>query len=198
MKPVGIFQHTRLGHPGAILGILESNADEAGLAVAGHCLGSQLLARAFGATVRTNRLKEIGWSCIEACEVPQAPEWLGVPSGTPIQTFQWHSDTFEPPHGAVRLATGLFCSNQAFVHKNRHLAIQSHLEMTPQLIRDSVETNAEQIIAEQAALNPAVDTLDGMLADLPERTERMHRVLAHAYGRWLMGVRRPATRALPM
>jgi GMP synthase-like glutamine amidotransferase len=240
MKPVGIFQHSRLGHPGAILDILENNgipvrlmrimdgasvptspeefsglvfmggyqsvhdrhpwieqeialiraADEAGLAVAGHCLGSQLLARAFGAMVGKNRLKEIGWSRIDVSDVPQACEWLGVPARSQFQTFQWHSDTFEIPNGAIRLATSAHCANQAFVLKERHIAIQSHLEMTPQLIHDSIETNGEQISAEKAALNPAVETVDAILADLPNRTARMHEILSHVYRRWTEGVRR--------
>ena len=41
-------------------------ADTAGVPVIGHCLGGQLMARAFGGTVTGNPVKEIGWGTVEA------------------------------------------------------------------------------------------------------------------------------------
>ncbi len=43
-------------------------ADAAGVPVIGHCLGGQLMARAFGGTVGRNPVKEIGWGEVAATD----------------------------------------------------------------------------------------------------------------------------------
>ena len=50
------------------------------LPVIGHCLGGQLLAKALGAAVSRNPVKEIGWTCLRAESNPQARDWLGEAS----------------------------------------------------------------------------------------------------------------------
>jgi hypothetical protein len=52
-------------------------ADTAGIPVIGHCLGGQLMARAFGGTVTGNPVKEIGWGTVEATPDAAATDWLG-------------------------------------------------------------------------------------------------------------------------
>ena len=162
-------------------------ADALGIPVAGHCLGSQLVAFALGGEVRKHTQQEISWGSIEAQAGATAREWLGDYAGQSLETFQWHGDTFEPPAGSTRLASGRYCSNQMFVLRGKHLLVQSHLEMTPALIELSLARNGAQLDRELAQGNPAVCSRQATLRDLPGRTARMHGILRQLYTRWLQG-----------
>ena len=76
-------------------------ADAARVPVAGHCLGAQLMARAFGATVTKNPVREHGWAELTIDNPALAREWLGDCADTPITALQWHADTFSLPPGAL-------------------------------------------------------------------------------------------------
>ena len=156
--------------------------------VIGHCLGSQLLATALGADVTANALPEIGWSQLRTAPGALAQEWFGQPAGQPLLTFQWHGDTFAIPPGAERIASSAHCANQAFVADGRHLAIQSHLEMTPELVVLSVARNGAQMERQQAAGNPACSPRAEVLDDLGARTETMRASLRRLYQRWVQGL----------
>ena len=209
MKPIAIFQHTRVGAPGNVIPIVESlgrrceiipivdgapvpsdpdlygglifmggymsvhdpypwidkelsliqQADTLNIPVAGHCLGSQLLAVALGGKVRQNARPEIGWQQITVEGKSYAEEWWGQPDGRSLLTFQWHGDTFELPAGAVRIASSMYCQNQAFVARDLHVGVQSHLEMTPNLVLLSMQRNGTQLVREYNAGNPAVTSM---------------------------------------
>jgi GMP synthase-like glutamine amidotransferase len=96
--------------------------------VLGICLGAQLMANALGARVYPGPQKEIGWFPIEGLPVPEGcfafPEIAEV--------FHWHGETFDLPAGAVRLARSAVCANQAFQYGPRAIALQFHLETTPE------------------------------------------------------------------
>ena len=65
----------------------------------------------------------------------------------------------------------------------KHLALQCHVEMTPQLIADWVrEADGE--------LKPSrtVQSSDEMLRDAHHRTEALHRVADTLYERWIAGL----------
>lgn len=163
------------------------DADAHGIPVAGHCLGSQLVALALGGEVRPHDRPEIGWCEITAEASGTARDWWGEHAGQVLQTFQWHGDTFEPPAGAVPLARGLHCGNQAFVVRGLHLLVQSHLEMTPALVELSVQRNGHQLARQNALGNPAASDFDDILQDLPRRTRQMHALLHRLYARWTAG-----------
>lgn len=165
------------------------DADARGLPVAGHCLGSQLLAHALGAEVRQNPVREIGWQPIRVGEGSLAQEWFDHAAGTEFTVFQWHGDTFDIPPGGELIASSAHCANQACVIDGRHLGMQFHLEMTPALIRRSLERNGHHLERELAAAGPAVSTRSEVVEALEARTAAMHEVLLRLYRRW--------SRALP-
>ena len=155
-----------------------------GIPIAGHCLGSQLVARALGGSVHTHTRPEIGWNDIVTDDHALARDWWGDAAGQTLETFQWHGDTFAPPPGAVRIATGVHCAAQAYVLDDRHLLVQSHLEMTPALVALSLERNGAQLLRQHAAGNPAVASMAATRQDLPVRTARMAGHLQRLYTRW--------------
>lgn len=162
-------------------------ADARGLPLAGHCLGSQLLALALGGSVARHTAPEIGWLPIQTANDALAQEWWGEFSGREVQTFQWHGDTFQPPQGARQIARSAHCENQAFVLRDRHLLLQSHLEMTPRLVELSLERNGAQLKRQFAAGNPAVSDPADIANDLETRTAGMRAVLERLYARWIRG-----------
>lgn len=161
------------------------DADARGLPLAGHCLGSQLLALALGGKVVRHTMPEIGWQPLQTEDSAVAREWWGEFAGAEVQTFQWHADTFQPPPGAVHIARSRYCDNQACVLDDRHLMLQSHLEMTPALVEISMERNGQQLRRQHALGNPAVSDPDDLMNDLEARTASMRAILARLYARWI-------------
>ena len=100
----------------------------AGKPVLGICLGAQLMANALGARVYPGSQKEIGWFPIEGLPVPEG--CFAFPASA--QVFHWHGETFDLPPGAVHLARSAACPNQAFQFGPRAIALQFHLETTPE------------------------------------------------------------------
>ncbi|OXR49992.1 glutamine amidotransferase class-I [Pusillimonas sp. T2] len=164
-------------------------ADAQDIPVAGHCLGAQQLAKALGATVQRNVRPEIGWQPIAVESDPLALRWWGVLQPDSLLTFQWHSDTFELPDRAHRIATGIHCANQAFVVRDLHIGMQSHFEMTPALVHDYYQRNGAFLRREHAAGNPAVTSVEDTLSQLDERTDGMKAVLQRVYTRWALGLK---------
>src|SRR5579862_2188035 len=66
-------------------------AVQRGIPVLGICLGAQLIARALGARVYPNLVKEIGWSNLEWTEAARDdPLFAGFRE--PETVFQWHGE----------------------------------------------------------------------------------------------------------
>jgi GMP synthase-like glutamine amidotransferase len=118
--------------------------ERADKAVLGICLGSQLLARAFGGENRIGGASEFGWCKVELTrEGAEDPLTASVPASFPI--FQWHDDTFTLPPGAVHLATGSAVSNQAFRIGRATYGTQFHFEADQALVEDWNRDFAETI-----------------------------------------------------
>jgi GMP synthase-like glutamine amidotransferase len=111
--------------------------------VLGICLGAQLIAHALGARVYPASDKEIGWFPVEAIDGDTIGAFDGFPPRfTPLH---WHGDTFDLPPGAMLLARGPSCPNQAFQLGRWALGLQFHLEATPESVETLVDHCAEEI-----------------------------------------------------
>ncbi|HKU47171.1 MAG TPA: type 1 glutamine amidotransferase [Burkholderiales bacterium] len=147
--------------------------------IIGHCLGGQLMSRAFGGSVRVHSLREIGWGEVRVADNGVARQWLGDLQS--FETFQWHGDTFSIPPGATRILEGEHCANQAFA-LGKHLGMQCHVEMTPELVRSWIGSGADEIAEHRKS--PAVQQPAEMQRDLDSRLERLHQVADRLYDRW--------------
>ena len=147
--------------------------------VLGHCLGGQLMSKAFGGEVRANAVKEIGWGEVLAADNALAQEWLGGVRS--FQAFHWHGETFSIPPGATRLMESAHCANQAFA-LGKHLGMQCHVEMTEELVRSWIAGGAEEI--REAAASPGVQNPAEIETDLKARLAALHEVASRLYDRW--------------
>ncbi len=112
-----------------------TEAVEAGQPVLGVCLGAQLIAKALGARVYPNPVKEVGWFEIDlTAEGAADPVFAGA--GPRETVLQWHGETFDLPAGARWLASSSACRSQAFAIGSSTYALQFHLEVTPEMIVD--------------------------------------------------------------
>lgn len=109
-------------------------AIRADLPALGVCLGAQLIARASGARVKRNRVREIGWSEVRLTEAARSDPVFGALPPI-VRVFQFHGDTFDLPEGAALLAVGADCRNQAFRIANAY-AVQFHCEVTRAILHD--------------------------------------------------------------
>jgi GMP synthase (glutamine-hydrolysing) len=132
-------------------------AIERGLPVLGICLGAQLIAKALGAGVKRNRVKEIGWYDLTLSSHGRTDPVLGHLDHTE-KIFQWHGDTFEIPPGAVHLAASPTCENQAFRFRHNVYGFQFHLEVDEPLIKRWLEVpiHKREIEALRGAIDPEV------------------------------------------
>jgi len=110
-------------------------AVERGQPVLGVCLGAQLAAKALGARVYRNPVKEVGWFDIELTEAGRQDPLLSALDGRET-VLQWHGETFDLPGGAEWLARSELCPNQAFRVGATLYGLQFHLEVTPEMIAD--------------------------------------------------------------
>ena len=70
------------------------DARERGQPVLGICLGAQLIAKALGARVYHNAVKEVGWFDVELTDAGrQDPLLSALDAGETL--LQWHGETFD-------------------------------------------------------------------------------------------------------
>jgi GMP synthase-like glutamine amidotransferase len=160
---------------------LMRDAVDRGVPVIGHCLGGQMLSRALGGKVTRNPVKEIGWNPVKVEDNATAREWFGrdLPEFT---TFQWHGDTFTIPPGGERILTGMHCPNQAYVVDGRHLGMQCHVEMTPEMIASWIGSGAGEVRDNLAS--PAVQPVEEIQAQMPQKLPRLSATAERLYTRW--------------
>ncbi len=110
-------------------------AVEAGVPFWGACLGVQLLASSLGASVHRGEVPEVGVLEVRLTdEGRDDPVFAGLPASFP--TLQWHSDTFDLPDGAVRLASSPAYPNQAFRYGRSAYGVQFHVEVSSDMAEE--------------------------------------------------------------
>lgn len=117
-------------------------------AVLGICLGSQLLARAWGAENLLGIAPEFGWHKVRVTKDGQSDPVMSVIRGE-FPIFQWHKDTYTLPDGAVRLARNGAVANQCFRVGRASYGMQFHFEASRRVV-------------------------EGWNAEFPETVERIH------------------------
>lgn len=121
---------------------------DSGRSTLGVCLGSQLLARAFGADNLIGEAPEFGWH--EVWLTPEAasdPVLGALPGRFPI--FQWHDDTFTLPRGGTRLAGNDAAHNQAFRVGRAGYGFQFHFEADRRLVDEWSVAFADHLAEKQ-------------------------------------------------
>ena len=125
--------------------IFEAVREEKG--IIGICLGAQLLACVLGATVYTNKHKEIGWFPVEFD--PEFAQWLGASVPASLSVFHWHGDKFDNPYGGNMLASSAACNHQLFTYGDRMIGIQFHLEANPTSVADMLQHGTAELIEDE-------------------------------------------------
>ena len=111
------------------------------ISVLGICLGSQLIAKSFGARVYEGPKKEIGFY---NDLILDGNSKLFSGFQNPFTVFHWHGDTFDLPEGAVRLAHSENYQNQAFQIKSA-VGLQFHLEVNEEMVRLWLDKTQEKL-----------------------------------------------------
>src|SRR4051812_26526960 len=153
--------------------------------VLGHCLGGQLMSKAFGGVVAANPVREIGWGEVSVSQNAVARAWLGELPG--FLAFHWHGETFSIPPGATRVLESAHCRNQAFA-LGVHFAMQTHVEMTEDIVRAWLRGGAEELRAH--ASSPGVQQPQDIERDLAERLSALNGVANRIYDRWSANLRK--------
>jgi GMP synthase (glutamine-hydrolysing) len=123
--------------------------------VLGICLGSQLIAKALGATVYRNAQLEIGWEPVWLTDAGKADALFGGMESPQI-FFHWHGETFDLPAGAEWLAYSEKCRHQAYRYGRQVYGIQFHPEITAEMIADwcGQPVNCGDVATLTAPINP--------------------------------------------
>ena len=157
-------------------------ADRAGLPVMGHCLGGQLMSKAFGGSVARSDNKEFGWGEVTRSDNNTAREWFGDRSV--IDVFHWHGEFFTLPEGAAHLLSSRYCQNQAF-SMGKHLAMQFHIEMTQEMVMIWSEMGSGEVVD---GVGPPVQSSQAMRMDLVKRVSTLNRIAQGVYQKWISGL----------
>lgn len=136
---------------------LIQNAMARNIPTLGICLGSQLVAKAAGASVYKGQRKEIGWYQVELTgEGMEAFKSMQKN----IMTFQWHGDTYDLPNNAVVLARSDTYPVQAF-RVGSALGVQFHLEVTREMVVQWVKEYRKELESVSSYIN-----VDNLLSEM--------------------------------
>jgi GMP synthase (glutamine-hydrolysing) len=146
----------------------------------GVCLGVQLLAASLDAAVYAGPAPEVGILPVSLTLDGLADPVFGALPHE-VLTLQWHGDTFDLPHEAVRLAGSPAYPNQAFRVK-RAYGVQFHLEVSAEMAREWAEV-PEYVASLERTLG--AERAPAFLAEIEQRADEMRVLGRDLFGRWL-------------
>jgi GMP synthase (glutamine-hydrolysing) len=122
----------------------------AGVPVLGICFGHQLLGRASGSTVvRNPKGREIGTVRVQLTPEGRNDPLFSWSQQGELAVQETHLDVVDcVPAGARLLASNEACATQAFRLSETVAAVQFHPEITPEIMRDLIDTRADAIRAD--------------------------------------------------
>jgi len=149
----------------------------------GICLGSQLIAKAAGGTVRQGPRKEIGWYPVRLMAAARHDR-LFRESPETIEVFQWHGEYFDTPPGAVSLASSELYSCQAFSIGQNVYGLLFHLEVTGQMVKKWMGTFKEELDSVKEYIRP-----EAIFERLPQRIDELNRQARTVFARFCESLR---------
>jgi len=120
--------------------LIKKSVDD-NIPVLGICLGSQLIAKTFGAKIYCGPHKEIGF--YHDLIIDNSSK-LFTGFKNPFTVFHWHGDTFDLPKGATRLVHSEHYPNQAF-QINSAIGLQFHLEVNEEMVNLWLDKTQEKL-----------------------------------------------------
>lgn len=124
---------------------------DAGIPYLGICLGLQTLVKAAGGKVVPGEVKEVGFlnpdNSQHTVSVTEEGKTDPLLAGLPeeLDVFQLHGETVELTPEMTVLATGKFCRNQIVRVADRAYGIQSHFELTPEMLEVWAEQDPDLV-----------------------------------------------------
>ena len=113
-----------------------------GLSYLGICLGMQTLVKAASGKVVKADIKEVGFVSpssslftVELTDIGKKDPLLAGLVG-PLNVFHLHGETVELTNDMTLLATGKYCKNQIVKVADRAYGIQSHFELTSEMLHE--------------------------------------------------------------
>ena len=133
------------------------------------------MAAAMGAKVGKNPHKEIGWYPVNKTGAENTVFAKDIPKT--FDAFHWHGDTFGLPNEAISIGTSDGCSNQGFIYQDRVVALQFHLETTPDAAKELIDACGHEIDD-----GPNTQPAEAMLVDLElfsEANQLMEKIMSY-------------------
>ncbi len=155
----------------------------ANLPTLGICLGSQLIAKAAGGTVRRGPRKEIGWYPVRLTAAARHDRLFREFPET-VEVFQWHGEYFDTPPGAVNLASSALYQCQAFSIGRNVYGLLFHLEVTGPMVSEWVATFKEELEGMKEYIRP-----EAILEELPRRIDTLNRPARTLFARFCENLR---------
>ena len=144
----------------------------AGKPVIGVCLGSQFMAKALGATVRSGKALEIGMTPVRLTDDgKQDPVFGAVPEA--FEVFEWHGEIFDLPSDCVPLAGSEIAPLQAFRYGDRAYGLLFHAEMEETGIDSLCRECAQDLMKARLTAHQVKATALPRLPQLHEMTDRL-------------------------
>ncbi|MCP9470115.1 MAG: type 1 glutamine amidotransferase [Nitrospira sp.] len=143
-----------------------------GKPVVGVCLGSQFMAKALGAAVRSGKALEIGMTKVRlTAHAGQDPVFGTFPDS--FEVFEWHGEVFDLPDGCVPLAGSDVAPLQAFRYGLHAYGLLFHLEMEEAGIDSLSRECSGDLVKARLSVEQVKSTALPHLAELHAMADRL-------------------------